>query len=43
VPRETRELLGIADGLVRLSVGLEAIDDLVADVERGFAAAARAR
>jgi cystathionine gamma-lyase len=43
VPRETRQQLGIADGLVRLSVGIEAIDDLVADVERGFAAAARAR
>jgi len=42
VPRETREKLGIADGFVRLSVGIEGIDDVLADLERGFAAAARA-
>jgi len=28
---------GIADGLIRLSVGLETVDDLVADLERGLA------
>ena len=27
-------------GLVRLSVGLESIDDILADLEQGFAAAA---
>jgi cystathionine gamma-lyase len=43
VPKETREKLGIADGFVRLSVGIEGIDDVLADLERGFAAAARAR
>ncbi len=42
VPRETRERLGIADGLVRVSAGIEAVADLVADLERGFAAAKRA-
>jgi cystathionine gamma-lyase len=42
VPRETRERLGIADGLIRVSVGIESADDLVADLERGFAAAKRA-
>jgi len=42
VPKETREKLGIADGFVRLSVGIEGIDDVLADLERGFAAAARA-
>jgi len=42
VPRETREQLGIADGFLRLSVGIEAVDDLRADLERGFEAARRA-
>ncbi|MCS6712632.1 aminotransferase class V-fold PLP-dependent enzyme [Brachybacterium sp. EF45031] len=31
---------GVTPGLVRLSVGIEAIDDILADLERGFAAAA---
>ena len=39
VPRETREALGIADGFIRASVGIEAVEDLQADLERGFAAA----
>ena len=30
---------GVAPGLVRLSVGLESIDDILADLEAGFAAA----
>jgi O-acetylhomoserine (thiol)-lyase len=30
---------GVDPGLVRLSVGLETIDDILADLERGFAAA----
>ena len=30
---------GVTPGLVRLSVGLENIDDLIADLELGFAAA----
>lgn len=42
VPRETREALGIADGFIRASVGIEAVEDLIADLERGFAAARRA-
>jgi cysteine-S-conjugate beta-lyase len=32
VPRETRERLGILDGLVRLSVGIEALEDLQEDL-----------
>ncbi len=36
---ETRREHGIADTLVRASVGIEDRDDLVADLERGFAAA----
>jgi cystathionine beta-lyase len=39
VPPASRQALGIGDGLVRLSVGLEGLDDLKADLERGFAAA----
>ncbi|HUL57886.1 MAG TPA: cystathionine gamma-synthase [Anaeromyxobacteraceae bacterium] len=42
VPRETREQLGISDGFIRVSAGIEGIDDLLADLERGFAAAKRA-
>lgn len=42
VPKETREALGIADGFIRVSAGIEAVDDLRADLERGFAAARRA-
>ncbi|MCP4834163.1 MAG: PLP-dependent transferase [Phycisphaera sp.] len=36
VPAEQRALLGISDGLVRLSVGIEHPDDLIADLERGL-------
>ncbi|MCZ6563603.1 MAG: PLP-dependent transferase, partial [Deltaproteobacteria bacterium] len=32
VPREHREQVGITDGIVRLSVGLENIDDLIDDL-----------
>jgi cystathionine gamma-lyase len=39
VPRETRERLGIADGFIRVSCGIENAQDLLADLERGFAAA----
>jgi cystathionine beta-lyase/cystathionine gamma-synthase len=39
LPAEARRALGIGDGLIRLSVGLEDPGDLVADLERGFAAA----
>jgi cystathionine gamma-lyase len=38
VPPAQRELLGISDGLIRLSVGVEHVDDLIADLERGLAA-----
>jgi cystathionine gamma-lyase/cystathionine beta-lyase/cystathionine gamma-lyase/homocysteine desulfhydrase len=37
VPIETRTRLGITPGLVRISVGIEDIDDLIADVENAFA------
>lgn len=36
---EEQVTTGVDPGLVRLSVGLETIDDIIADLERGFAAA----
>jgi len=36
---ELRRHLGISDGLVRLSVGLEAPEDIIADLEQAFAEA----
>src|ERR1017187_8345485 len=36
LPPEARRALGIGDGLIRLSVGLEDPADLVADMARGF-------
>jgi cystathionine beta-lyase/cystathionine gamma-synthase len=39
---EARRRLGIGDGLLRLSIGLEDPSDLVADLEAGFDAASRA-
>ena len=40
VPRERREALGLTDGLVRLSVGIEDLGDLQADLAAGLAALA---
>jgi len=37
VPREDREAAGISDGLVRLSLGLENTDDILADLEDALA------
>jgi cystathionine beta-lyase/cystathionine gamma-synthase len=36
IPAETRQKLGITDGLVRLSVGLEAAEDLIADLQQAL-------
>jgi O-succinylhomoserine sulfhydrylase len=33
---EEREAAGISDGLIRVSVGLESINDIRADLERGL-------
>ena len=38
VPQEVRRGLGIEDGLIRLSVGVEHIDDLINDLERAILA-----
>lgn len=36
IPKELREQLGIGDGLIRLSVGLEHVDDLWRDLEHAL-------
>ncbi len=33
---EARQALGITDGFIRLSIGIEDVEDLVADLQRGF-------
>jgi len=38
IPPENRARLGISDGLIRLSVGIEHIEDLLADLSQAFAA-----
>ncbi len=38
VPAELRQAAGITDGLIRLSVGIEDEEDLLADLDRGLAA-----
>jgi cystathionine beta-lyase/cystathionine gamma-synthase len=36
IPKEIREKRGSGDGLVRLSVGIEHIDDLLIDLRTAF-------
>jgi len=36
IPREIREQLGISDGLIRLSVGIENVKDLIEDLEQAL-------
>jgi cystathionine beta-lyase/cystathionine gamma-synthase len=38
VPKEMRERMGVTDGLVRFSVGIEDADDLIADLEQALEA-----
>lgn len=42
IPAEVRAEIGLPDGLIRLSVGIESLADLKADLEDAFAAAAGA-
>jgi cystathionine beta-lyase/cystathionine gamma-synthase len=37
IPRERRMAAGVVDGLLRLSVGVEDIDDLIDDLKAGLA------
>ena len=41
IPRERRLTIGLADGLIRLSVGIEHADDLIGDLEQAFEHAAK--
>jgi cystathionine beta-lyase/cystathionine gamma-synthase len=36
IPAEVRQRIGITDGLVRISVGIEDVEDLIADLERAL-------
>lgn len=36
VPKEAREKYGITDGLIRMSVGIENIGDIIADLDQSF-------
>ena len=36
VPKEVREAGGVTDNLIRLSVGVEDIDDLIADLDQAL-------
>ena len=36
IPAETRARIGIADSLIRLSVGVESVDDLIADLDQAL-------
>ena len=36
IPAEKRRAAGVADSLIRLSVGLEDAEDLIADLEQAF-------
>src|SRR2546425_2005354 len=43
VPPEMRRAMGLTDGLVRLSVGIEELEDLVADLDQALVAAGGTR
>jgi cystathionine beta-lyase/cystathionine gamma-synthase len=37
IPRDRRALLGLTDGMVRISVGIEDVEDLLADLDQALA------
>ena len=37
IPKEVRDRVGITEGLIRLSIGIEVIEDLLADLEQAIA------
>ena len=41
IPKEIREKVGITDNLIRLSIGIEHIDDLLADLNQAIEASGR--
>lgn len=36
IPKEIREAAGITDGMIRMSVGLEDADDIIADLKQAL-------
>lgn len=36
IPKERREALGITDGLIRISIGIEDVDDLIEDLQQAL-------
>jgi cystathionine gamma-lyase len=36
IAREDREKIGISDNLIRMSVGIEDVEDLIGDLDKGF-------
>ncbi len=38
IPKKVREAIGLTDNLIRLSVGIENVDDLIDDLDRAFRA-----
>jgi cystathionine beta-lyase/cystathionine gamma-synthase len=36
VPAETRQRVGITDGLIRISVGIEDVEDLINDLDQAL-------
>ena len=38
VPKPTRDRLGVTDALIRISIGIEDPDDLIADLDQALAA-----
>jgi cystathionine gamma-synthase/methionine-gamma-lyase len=38
IPPKMRHRLGIGDGLIRISTGIEAVEDIIADLDQAFAA-----
>ncbi len=40
IPKDIRDKVGITDGLIRLSVGIESADDIIADLDNAIKAAA---
>lgn len=41
IPKEVRESIGLEDGLIRLSIGIEDAEDLIADLEQAYQVAAK--
>jgi methionine-gamma-lyase len=37
VPKETRDRMGVSEAMIRISVGIENADDLIADLEQALA------